>query len=539
MSLQYRAIWSDNRLDLIDSARTAFQEWVASKGIKLSVPDEGSERAGAAEVVVDYASDRDIRALRIRLVEERSVEEGAERWTTTVHWMLDGTVGWVWVDVEWVSDAAFARPPDMAAPRLVRSLLRQRRAESNRERRGPSPSLVRSSEVDDLVGWILQPDRLVPIVVYSVDQRILPTAYSERARKTASRLAGCADVRMLTIESERAFNEAMEPLTLSVFEGAVRVYLPGIDPDDPQPWRHRYTTARNLSVDAHAAANVVVRQILPRMAAQRPPEVFRIRIRHLLDRQRHDWQELAEDVEGELNQRIAEQDQLRDDMRVLQEEKEMLQIERDIAYEDAVESEREAVRTRRKLDLLRNRLRSIGESPEALELEVESHVDFASCEDAIDLARSLEHLEIHPDAPRDVVRLDESADSELWAQRIYRHLQALDRYAADKAHAFNGSFKEWCERSGSDYALSPKFLAMTESDSVLNNERYRSCRMLPVDRRVDPSDRIEMFAHLKTVQGGGTTIPRIYFHDDTMGITKNVHIGFIGPHDLMPNKSTN
>ncbi len=539
MSLQYRAIWSDNRPDLIDSARPIFQEWIASKGINLSVPHEGLENAGANEVVVDHASDGDIRALRIRLNEERPVEEGAERWMTTVHWMMHSGLGWVWVDVEWVSDAAFARPPDMAAPRLVRALLEQRSAASDQGRLGPSPSLVRLSDVDDLIDWILQPDRLVPIVVYSVDQHILPTAYSERAKKAASRLAGCADVRMLTIESEPAFNNAMEPFSLSVFQGAVRVYLPGIDPDDPQPWRHRYTTARKLSVDARAAANVVVRQILPRMAAQRPPEVYRTRIRDLLNQQRHDWQELAEDVEVELNQRIAEQDQLRDDLRVLQEEKEMLQIERDIAYEDSVESEREAARVRRKLDALRNQIRSTGESPEAIELGIEDQIDLASCEDAIDLGRSLEHIVIHSDAPRDIERLDQSADSELWAQRIYRHLQALDRYAADKAGGFNGSFKEWCERSGSDYVLSPKFVAMTESDWVQNNERYRSCRILPVDRQVHPGRQIEMFAHLKTVQGGGTTIPRIYFHDDTMGITKKVHIGFIGPHDLMPNKSTN
>jgi hypothetical protein len=393
--------------------------------------------------------------------------------------------------------------------------------------------------VDDLIDWILRPDRLIPIVVYSVDWHILPTAYSERAKKAASRLAGCADVRMLTNESEQAFNDAMEPLTLSVFQGAVRVYLPGIDPDDPQPWKHRYTTARNLSVDAHAAANVVVRQILPRMAAQRPPEVYRLRIRDLLDRQRHDWQELAEGVEDELNQRIAEQDQLREDLRALQEEKLLLQIERDIAYDDSVESEREAERARRKLVVLRNQLRSIGEPPEAIELGIEDDIDLASCQDAIDLGQSLEYIVIHPDAPRDIERLDQSADSELWAQRIYRHLQALDRYAVAKVKGFNGSFKEWCERSGSDYVLALKFVAMTESDWVKQNERFRSCRVLPIDRRVAGSSEIAMFSHLKTVQGGGTTIPRIYFHDDTMGVTKKIHIGFIGPHDLMPNKSTN
>jgi hypothetical protein len=44
-----------------------------------------------------------------------------------------------------------------------------------------------------------------------------------------------------------------------------------------------------------------------------------------------------------------------------------------------------------------------------------------------------------------------------------------------------------------------------------------------------------MLAHIKSIQGGGMQIPRIYFHDDTKGKTGKVHIGFIGPHDLVPN----
>ncbi len=532
MSLQYRAIWSDNRLDLIDTARPVFQEWIESKGINLQVPQEGIKHAGANEVTVDHASKGDVSALRIRLVEERAEEESEERWTTTVHWMIHGAAGWVWADVEWVSDAAFARPPDMAAPRLVRTLVEQRYADGEQGRLGPNPSLVRPNNVDDLTGWILSPDRLVPVVLYSVDKNIGPEQFETRARKTASRLAGCADVRMLTIESEPVFNNAMEPLSLSVFEGAVRVYLPGIDPDDPEPWRHRYTRARNLSVNAHAAANVVVRQVLPRMAAQRPPEVYRLQIKHLLDLQRHDWQQFAEELDAKRNQLV-------EDLRNLQQEKESLQLERDIAVEDAVESEREADRARRKLDLLRKEFREMGGTPESIEQEAADAIDPTSCQESIEMARSLKNISIHPNAPQDIERLDESADSELWAQRIYRHLQSLDSYALEKTEGFEGSFKEWCERSGSEYVLSLKFVAMSESEWVRKNERARVCRVLPVDRRVSVSGEILMLAHLKTVQGGGTTIPRIYFHDDSMGVTKKIHIGFIGPHDLMPNKSTN
>ena len=44
-----------------------------------------------------------------------------------------------------------------------------------------------------------------------------------------------------------------------------------------------------------------------------------------------------------------------------------------------------------------------------------------------------------------------------------------------------------------------------------------------------------MQAHLKISEGGGDLAPRIDFHDDTMGETKRVHVGFVGPHHLVPN----
>ena len=419
-----------------------------------------------------------------------------------------------------------------AAPKLVCALVPERRSNSDRARLGPNPSVVGLDNVEDLVEWTFDPKRVVPIVIYSVDQRILPEEYSARTKTAARRLAGCADIRMLTTDSEPAFNETMDPMSLSVYQGAVRVYLPGIDRDDPQPWRHRFTRARHLSVHPNSAANVVVRQILPRMASQRPPEIYRLRIKNLLDLQRHGWEQIAEETDADLN-RVSEE------LCGVQREKEMFQLEREIAIDEAVDSEREAARVLRRLQALRNYVREVGGSPEEIECQVEDELESASCAEAIEMAGSLENIVIHPNAPHDVSRLDESSGSDLWAQRIFRHLQALDRYAAGKADGFNGSFKEWCERSGSDYALASKFVAMSESEWVQNNERARSRRVLPVDRRVDPSGEIEMFSHLKTVQGGGTTIPRIYFHDDTMRTTKKIHIGFIGPHDLMPNKSTN
>jgi hypothetical protein len=63
--------------------------------------------------------------------------------------------------------------------------------------------------------------------------------------------------------------------------------------------------------------------------------------------------------------------------------------------------------------------------------------------------------------------------------------------------------------------------------------------MLPVSRHIDPCGRKEMVAHLKIAQGGGPLAPRIYFYDDKAGPTGKVHVGFIGPHENMPNLSAN
>jgi hypothetical protein len=56
---------------------------------------------------------------------------------------------------------------------------------------------------------------------------------------------------------------------------------------------------------------------------------------------------------------------------------------------------------------------------------------------------------------------------------------------------------------------------------------------------LDRSGSMIMTAHLKIAEGGGMLAPRIYFHDDTKGPTKRVHVGYFGPHRNVPNISAN
>ncbi|MDN5896335.1 MAG: hypothetical protein L0H93_20235, partial [Nocardioides sp.] len=103
-----------------------------------------------------------------------------------------------------------------------------------------------------------------------------------------------------------------------------------------------------------------------------------------------------------------------------------------------------------------------------------------------------------------------------------------------------GGFWQWCEsgRPGT-WPATVKKLSMTESDSVVNSSRHYDARLFPVDETLDSNGRVHMVAHLKIAEGGGNLAPRVYFLDDTGGATGKIHVGFVGPHYLVPNKSTN
>ena len=138
----------------------------------------------------------------------------------------------------------------------------------------------------------------------------------------------------------------------------------------------------------------------------------------------------------------------------------------------------------------------------------------------------------------DVLDADEkSAD---WARELWKGLRALNAYA-EESEFFQGGFWEWCEHSNSEHNLwpaTPKKLAMSESDTIMNSGPLRRTRRFYVDSGIDPSGYIHMQAHMKISEGGGQHIPRLYFLDDAKGKTGAMHVGFIGPHRLVPTTQT-
>jgi len=460
-------------------------------------------------------------ALRLTLREEKELANGSERWSTTAYWLKGSDFGHVWVDLEHVSDDIYHQRHDRKPPGLIGRLLDLEGAELGEQALRTTPRPVVAADVPELIDWIASPTRDVPIVLFSVDRGLSPEQYSARARHTAKRLAGCADVRMLLDTSEPSVNKQLAPLGLEVHSGAARIYLPGIDLDRVQPWRHRYVRSARLSEQPHAAARQIAEIFIDRAIARRPPKPYRGELKRALDSSAFDdtdWQEEAFKLDDELT--------------VLRQQLEDRIVSEEDAWVAAAESEALASKQTHRLETLRAASRAAGEVPEILEEDFDAaEIVFLCCSDAVDAGKKLPGLELHPNAAQDLERIDECANGSLAAERIYRHLVALSAYATSGG----AGFYTWCDTSGDPSALAPKVVSMSESETVSANPKYRDARVFEVSKQIDPSGRLYMEAHTKPIVGGGMQVPRIYFQDDTKGRTGLVHIGFVGPHDLVPN----
>lgn len=525
MALLYRAVWQEERRDLVAVGEREFVSWLKSKGISATLPEHGSTRsqvvAGAVEIVVHRASITNLDAARFELVENR--DGHGEQWTTALT-ILDGgnQARWIWVDLERVADMRATRPITIAAPRLVRDLLSG--SEDARVDQVRISSTAASINPPGLAGLIRNVERTLPLVVFSEGKSGF-TASSRRADELARRLAGAAQVYTLSSLQVDDFKEAIGD-ELAVWGGAARVYLPNAGPAGMRPSRHRYLRPEQLEDDAQAARHVS--SIIGGFTTSRrpPPSYESIRKVLFLGQARLDADllKLASDENEGLRARVAEAEQ---EIAELQDD--LLETQADL--EAAVE---ESAWSRNQLRLI-----AIGSDEEAIATEEPLLVAATSMSEALRFARErLGRIVVPPDIERDIDDLDGHINSVAWGELTWRGLRALHVYAAAN---FDGNFKQWCMHSG--HALgwpgNDKKLAMRESEFVESNGRLRDQRRLPVAPEVNPSGFVHMWAHLKIAEGGGPLAPRVYFHDDTRGVTGKVHVGFVGPHRYMENSRTN
>lgn len=525
MSLLYRAIWQDDRSDLVEGARTEFLRWLDRKRIgldELPRSEEVPTPTGTVWITSREAQSGGTEALQVRLVEERD----RETWTTILTALKSraGNEGWYWIDVSRTSDDPFERPP-FRAPVLTRLLVETGTdCRVGHVRLSTTPIAMAAGPLN---GLIRNERRRLPLVVFAHDFMGDPGITSERAQAALDRLAGVAQIFIVPGEQLTAFNELMGE-ELGIHSGAARVYLPNSGPAGLRSERHRFVPRSRVERSLGAAGDDIVQLLTPSVTATPPPPLYKSIERALVVASSGtDTRQLLELALNENHTYQSEIEQLRAEKAILEEENLDLLAETEELQESFNHMAAALQSTAR--------AKSHDRSPAT---ELSATVD--SIGEAIADASRLSGLAVHPDAAREIDKLDSSIESSKWANAIWRGLRALDAYASEGANGAGG-FWEWCQRGAAAWTwpASPKKLAMRESETVMANERLRKARVLPCAKDLDPSGTIVMEAHLKISEGGGILAPRIYFHDDTAGGTGKIHVGFIGPHEHMPNTRTN
>lgn len=379
-----------------------------------------------------------------------------------------------------------------------------------------SPIEFTGTNVVALAEHLLDQDRALPVVALTCSRAGFTADTIRAADQLARRLTGLGVVTLLDPDAQDALKRVM-PAGLGVWGGAVRVY--GLGPlVSADAWRHRFFTADRFP----RAADQIIAWAIAITARRRMPDLLRAVERATTD---------TSDVPA-LQRRIKQLESL------------LEETELDLAVE---QEERASLDQQLNQALGHNaRMRSagfeLGRGGEVFTLESappdEAPDDAQSVGDAFLQAQIYlgDALALPDSAARDHERLDSSPNAGAWGNSTWRGLLSLAAYArAKKSGNHSGNFWAWCERGTSSWPASSKKLAMSESETTSNNRRYTAARVFPVDPALDPSGERYMEAHLKISEGGGNLAPRVYFFDDTDGATRAVHIGFVGPHDLVPN----
>jgi hypothetical protein len=507
MSLQYRFVGEDRREDSRASAERAFVLWLDDKkGLRVSVAADGTQQfEDGRSVSVARTSLGELSSLRMAFYEDY----GSERWTTSLTVLEGSDQRWLGVDLEWVSDDPWGRPPVVSPPALVRSLLAHNTVHMGDVELPSTYFSVTANQAPALAKLLLSPERRIPIVVMTHDPIADTNTNADRAKFLHRTLTGTAPLYLLDPAAAAVLNDNLLD-GMWVYGGAVRAYLPDLDAPDPLLRRHKVLGVPWLRRNMGAASRMVSEPLRRSALASRPPEFFRPLG---LD---------APHVDEEVN------DTLRAEIASLRESLEW-QAVLDEESQRALDSS--SSRTR----WLESELAALGAhlvgAPTPPSFQT---IDIGSFEE-LGIA-AMEHLDMVSigNIEDGIAVLDGYPQSGAWSRRAWRSLLALNEYAlAKKSGAWAGDFFVWCREpvSGTAAVISEKWVALDEDNRVGREPKFYGPRTFPTPC-LDDSAAVYMPAHIKIVEGGRPA-PRIHFFDDTDGRTQLIHVGYIGPH--LPN----
>jgi len=527
MSVLYRAVWSDIATGELENVVERLRMGVASWSQETSEPTPLTE--GESELDVSQGRHRVVKYRQVGtnsfevVVTDQQIGQPTI-WTVLVQVVAEDEQVHILVENHMESDDLTLRVA-VGRPLVVHELL----AASGKPRLGNNrlltePQAIPAEGIDILIDILADPRRTVPVIVCTTQGGGFREEWLSVARTIAARAEGIAIVITLDTSAAMAFRSKLG--NLAIWGGGIRVYSPVPVTAESDGWRHRYYLKSRLEQARQATINRIVYSVSQLSIRRRVPEPF----------------QLFRDTD-------IPADAL-DDMiptAELAAAREAWDTEREIARDGLSELEKELAGATGHLARLKDELISRGLVDL---LWGTQHEDGASIPDVVQdtseavlAARTYLYrwLAIPDSADRELDDIDTAPNAFAWGNTTWRGLRALAAYAEDRSGGWDkGSFWDWCA-SGPvlGWPATSKKLSMTESESVRNNDKLARTRVFEIDRRVDTSGRITMLAHLKISEGGSNLAPRVYFHDDTNGPTKMVHVGLVGPHYLVPNLSTN
>ncbi|GAA2840955.1 hypothetical protein GCM10010441_76480 [Kitasatospora paracochleata] len=422
------------------------------------------------------------------------------------------------------------------------------------------PQTVRPEDVDDLIDELCDPARRLPVVVASVPPAVpVETWAAEVLHPLLRQLPGLASLYVLGHTALPRFNLALE--YHKVYGGAVRTYLPEVDPASRyDSVRHPVLPRQRIDEDVRRAAALLAREPrriaaelpLPALLAavpvlQLPPEARRHpaegRRPHpaAVPREAADTLRSAADgyecTELDRRERQARADELQRAHRSLHRAR-----RREVRLLAETDEQYAALRhVSAQVRVLTGRLRTVAgaDAVDLAGLTAEALADEGSAPGSFNelVGRFTEFplLEFTGDS-KETLALDGQCDGVGWARLTWEGLTALQEYAAAAVRGeAGGDFKQWCEHTPPGcHRFPPRKAVRGESRTVTSHAKWKRQRMLPVPACVDSSRRAFMGAHLRI--GGGGTAPRVHYLDDCSG-SGRIYVGYIGLH--LSNTRTN
>jgi hypothetical protein len=556
--LHYRSVFRIRDADPAEVAREQFGTWLnelGNPGVDLSpgrrTLDEGIE--------LTVAERRDTSRFQLR----KSGYPMRLMTTLTAHREPGGGT-WLWLEQEYEASATNVEPLKLRPPGLIRGILQQVSGHDGLAVLTEEPQRVTAAGLDVLIDVLCDDEHHVPVVVASTHPWRNPSEWAETARDLTANLTGTAAVYVLDREATELLDGMAAFEDHKVYGGAVRTYLPGVDPaSTADATRHRVLPQARI-IESPGRAKMLLTMLPWQQARTRPlPEPLRrIDANGFESGTKNDTARLlrepaatehADQAAGDLAARLSaalEEALARIGQyeQQLQEATARRRAAEDRAYEAVGQAEEEILdhdATRTELDAALDQVRWLQSELVDSGLVERAYAPVPSDQrtpQLLSVGELRQHVvrlrRVSVDLDWEIAeRLDESFKAATWAAKAWRALRALDDYAEARVNGeFDRDFYAYCQqpppgRTG----ISANVVAMSESDDTRGNRRFAAARQFPVPTAVHMEGRMHMWAHVK-LDSAGRTAPRIHFYDDTAGPTGRLHVGYIGPH--LPNKQT-